>query len=101
MRVQPLFAALAVAASFAAAAAWAQSTPLTPPLTPPTLEGTIKVYPTPQVQPQAPAGASAACVCTQQYDPVCGRIGQSAWMTYSNACVAACAGATEINRGPC
>lgn len=105
MKISLSVVALALAASVAAVvAASAQSTPLTPPLTPPTLEGTIKVYPVPQVQPrqQAPAAAaSAACICTQQYDPVCARTGQSAWTTYSNACVATCAGATEIRPGPC
>ena len=92
-------AALAIAASVAAASA--QSTTLTPP----SLEGTIKVYPAPKVQPQtrqAPAAAaSASCICTTQYDPVCARVGQSAWTTYSNACVARCAGATEVQPGPC
>jgi hypothetical protein len=65
--------------------------------TPPTLEGTIKVHPSPQLQTQVPAN----CVCTMQYDPVCGRVGSGIETTYSNACVARCAGATEIRPGPC
>lgn len=39
-------------------------------------------------------------VCTQQYAPVCGRIG-TATRTYSNACVARAAGAKVIALGPC
>lgn len=98
MKTRISIAALAVAASVAAA--WAQSTTLTPP----SLEPTIKVHPAPQVQqqnPPAPAAGSASCICTTQYDPVCARVGQAAWTTYSNACVARCAGATEIMPGPC
>ena len=39
-------------------------------------------------------------VCTEQYAPVCGRIGQKT-KTYSNACFARGAGATVIAQGPC
>jgi hypothetical protein len=67
--------------------------------TPPTLEGTIKVHPSPQVQGQTQVPAN--CVCTMQYDPVCARVGSGTETTYSNACVARCAGATEIRPGPC
>jgi hypothetical protein len=71
--------------------------------TPPTLEGTIKVHPSPQVQDQAQSQTQvpADCVCTMQYDPVCARIGSGIETTYSNACVARCTGATEIRPGPC
>lgn len=37
------------------------------------------------------------CVCTQQYDPVCGCDGK----TYGNACVANCAGVKSFTKGEC
>jgi hypothetical protein len=37
------------------------------------------------------------CVCTMQYDPVCG----CNQKTYSNACAAECAGIKEYKKGPC
>ncbi|MBX2891991.1 MAG: hypothetical protein KF734_13765 [Saprospiraceae bacterium] len=40
---------------------------------------------------------SADCVCTMQYDPVCGCNNK----TYSNACMAQCAGIKEYKRGEC
>jgi Kazal-type serine protease inhibitor domain len=37
------------------------------------------------------------CVCTQQYDPVCG----CNQKTYGNACEANCAGITSYTNGAC
>lgn len=39
----------------------------------------------------------ADCVCTLQYDPVCGCNNK----TYSNACAAECAGIKVYQKGPC
>ena len=39
----------------------------------------------------------ADCMCTQQYDPVCGCDGK----TYGNACMARCAGVKSWTQGEC
>jgi len=41
--------------------------------------------------------AKKDCMCTMQYDPVCGCDNK----TYSNACVASCAGVKVTTKGPC
>jgi len=38
--------------------------------------------------------------CTEQYEPVCGRIGDN-YRIYSNACFAKAAGASVVADGPC
>lgn len=41
--------------------------------------------------------ANPDCMCTMQYDPVCGCNNK----TYSNACVAECAGIKQYRKGEC
>ncbi|MDB5202260.1 MAG: hypothetical protein JWQ27_1669 [Ferruginibacter sp.] len=41
--------------------------------------------------------AVADCMCTQQYQPVCGCDGK----TYGNACMARCAGVKSWTEGEC
>jgi hypothetical protein len=44
--------------------------------------------------------AQGTMVCTQEYAPVCARIGNG-HATYSNQCFASAAGAEVIAQGPC
>ncbi|RYF90975.1 MAG: hypothetical protein EOO03_02490 [Chitinophagaceae bacterium] len=41
--------------------------------------------------------AKPDCMCTMQYDPVCGCNN----VTYSNACTASCAGVKSFTKGAC
>jgi hypothetical protein len=41
------------------------------------------------------------CICTREYKPVCGRTPGGAALTYSNACMARCAGAAVVRSGRC
>jgi Kazal-type serine protease inhibitor domain len=45
-------------------------------------------------------GVRRPAICTEQYAPVCGRIGTNQ-ETYSNQCYARAAGADVIAQGPC
>ena len=93
---------LALVGTFLAAGATAQQSPPRLELKPPSLEPTLKVYPAPKVEPQSPAPAApAACICTQEYVPVCARARDGTPRTYSNACRARCDQATLIGPGPC
>jgi Kazal-type serine protease inhibitor domain len=55
---------------------------------------------TAQLTPALPAAERRPTVCTEQYLPVCGRVGDVD-KTYSNACFARADGAAVIAQGPC
>lgn len=52
------------------------------------------------VIPVIAESAATAAVCTEQYAPVCGRMG-SVTKTYPNKCFARTEGARVIAQGPC
>src|SRR5262245_59870369 len=87
---------LAAVALTLSAATEASSQGMQPPTLAQTLEPSIKVHPSPEPRIQTPA-----CVCTMQHDPVCARTRQGRNATYSNACRAACDGATVVSKGAC
>jgi hypothetical protein len=77
---------------------------------PPNLQPTLQTPVAAPVPKQEPAAVAAQqptqsviprqTFCTQEYAPVCGRIGEGS-MTYSNACVANAANAEIVASGPC
>ena len=54
-----------------------------------------------QARPTTVAQGSAPEICTQLYQPVCGTDPSGKRMTYSNACFARLAKATNITAGDC
>lgn len=55
----------------------------------------------PRTTQQPSAMPPHQCICTMEYNPVCGRTADGIELTFSNPCRARCAGAAIIRRGPC
>ena len=51
----------------------------------------------PPVESQEPLEEARNCICTMQYEPVCGEDKKQ----YSNSCVAECAGVKNYTLGEC
>jgi hypothetical protein len=47
------------------------------------------------------AAEDGTCVCTMEYNPMCGRTGDGVRKTFSNECLAMCENAEIVGLGPC
>ncbi len=63
--------------------------------------GFFKIDTGPIVEKKVQPPKDAMCICTAQYDPVCGRAANGRMTTYSNACRAGCDNARIVRKGAC